>query len=126
MTLAVRWSVRSTSGVSEFCKIGRSSNCLGRRAVAGLMLGQWLLLLAVVACERLHHAVCDGAAQPAHACVVTSVAKSQLHFGGEDLVAPDRPVIVATAAPVRWDFVRSSEVLRWMPGRAPPGVGLSS
>jgi hypothetical protein len=87
---------------------------------ASLLLGQWILLLAFSSSERLHHAVCDGARQPSHDCVLTAVAKGQFSAPVETVSAPvAEPVLIFLLLPEPVP-AGSFRDLRLSPGRAPP------
>jgi len=111
--------VRSTLGVPVIRASSRRDLTI-HRAMAGVMLAQWFLLMACAVSERLHRAVCDGAQQQSHDCAVVTLAKGQLSAGTGSVTAPvprSQEIVLAWVTP---EVLLSSVDLRLMPDRGPP------
>ncbi len=91
-----------------------------RPALALLLLGHWLLLLAFSTSEKLHHSVCDRSQQPTHDCAFAAVAKSQLSTPLEPIQVP-LPRHFEIDSPLQRQLsLPSIENLRWQADRGPP------
>ena len=111
--------MRSTLGVPASGTMKMRAATI-HRVMAGLMLAQWLALVAFATSERLHHTVCDESQQSSHDCALVSLARGQLWTAFEIVAAPAVPSRAIDDEAFRSTVSFSSIDLRLMPGRGPP------
>jgi hypothetical protein len=87
--------------------------------IAGLLLGVFLLVLAMAHSWALHHSVCTDASAPAHKCAVTLLTGGQVHVAANAVAVATAPnVVVARALPE--PLLLTVADFSLLPGRGPP------
>ncbi|HXJ61667.1 MAG TPA: hypothetical protein VNU68_33925 [Verrucomicrobiae bacterium] len=93
-----------------------------RVAVAGLMLGLWLVLVALGSSPQLHRLLHADSSQPSHDCVVTQLTKSQFLTAGGAISA----IVVASSffgfPPLTERIALPAADIRLAPPRGPPSA----
>ena len=90
-------------------------------AHAGLWLGVFLLLQAMVVLPGLHALIHADASDPSHQCAVTLFTHGQVH-GADGAVPVLRPEPAAVFVQSRREAAFVSTDVRLLPGRGPPSL----
>jgi hypothetical protein len=102
-------------------QIGR----LGKPALAAVLVGLILLLLAMAACPELHEYFHKDADCPDHHCAVTLLAHGKVSSATVDVAVVTQPVSIQPPSPV---FISPyAPAIEHLPaGRAPPVLSFAS
>ena len=108
--------------IVKFWPTSRRQRKAGRFAVAGLMLGLWLVTFAMTVSPQLHRWLHDDAQSAGHHCLVTQLQQGPLLAGLAPALMPSAP-LMAVPAPGFPEFQFFSDFdYRLSPSRAPPSL----